>query len=298
MDILSTPVNPGIIEFRDYNYLAITGDKTNHFLQGQLTCDVSLLTAEKALLGAYLSVQGRVITSLRLIQHKSQLLLQLPSNISEVVYSKLNRIAALSRVKLQFNHEIQTVGILGSNVTEKLQTYFSSTPTAPMQALHEHDLMLLRITKEEQFMVIGTAQSINHFKQKVILPEISDSNWQLSLIKAGLVEIDATTTEHFTPHEIDLPGQNAVSFTKGCYVGQEIVARMQYLGKLKQHLQLLQWQTPPVCQILDKVFNQEQRAAGQIAAIASHKNQQVALVVLRDDAIKTALYTKDNTLLL
>ncbi|MFN7098459.1 MAG: YgfZ/GcvT domain-containing protein [Gammaproteobacteria bacterium] len=290
----TSPTQPTVVSLANYSYLTTIGDKAIHFLQGQLSCDVNLLSTEQTVMGAYLNIQGRIITTLRLLRHNDQLLLQLPSNLSELVSQKLNRIAMLSRVKLQPSDDLQTIGIIGQHAGEQLQRYFTTIPTVPLQSIHEHGLTLIRITSNEQFMLIGSAESITAFAQQVRLSDGSFNDWLLQLIAAKLVEIDAFTSEQFTPHEIGLPEQGAVSFTKGCYVGQEIVARMQYLGKLKQHLQLLHWHTPPVCQRLDKVFNQDHKAVGQIAVIAQYHNQQSALVVLRDDHVGALLFTSQH----
>jgi folate-binding protein YgfZ len=294
MLINSSQTQPAIIELPEYSYLTIDGDKAIHFLQGQLTCDVNALTTEQALIGAYLNVQGRVITTLRIFHHEHQLLLQVPRDLIELVYNKLNRVALLSRVKIQIQNDIKTIGFFGGNISEKLQSYFTSTPTLPMQAIFYRGLTLLRVAKHEQFILIGLHPAITDFTKHISLPHANYEYWLSGLIMEKIVEINAKTSEQFTPHEIDLPAHNAVSFTKGCYVGQEIVARMQYLGKLKQHLQLLHWQSPPSCQILDKLFNQEQKSVGQIASIVKIDNMQYALAVLRDDHVNALLFTEKN----
>lgn len=258
-----------------YQYVAVTGDKNRAFLQGQLSCDVNLLTEKVAVFGAYLNTKGRVIATVRIFMLNNQLLLQIPQSVAEVVLTKLNRVAALSRVKLLPCPEINTLGIVTTN------------------AVATDDTALLCINNANQYMLIGTPEIITARVQALGLSAGSDALWHYGLIQNKLIEIDAQTTEQFTPHELDLPSHNAVSFTKGCYVGQEIVARMQYLGKLKQHLQLLQWQQP-LCQRLDQLFNDKQQAVGEIISLVNLDNKQYALAVLRDDAKDLPLFTKDH----
>lgn len=286
-----TMTNTPILQLLEYSYLTISGDKSIHFLQGQLSCDVNTLAAEQGKFSAYLNVQGRVISTIRLFHHHEHLLLQVPSNIVETVLNKLSRVAMLSRVTIKPMQNLQTIGILSSNPKEKLQSYFSFIPDLPMQTFHENNITLICIIPNQQYMLVGSADTLCNFKQETTSVQ---PLWLYYLIKERLVEVDALISEQFTPHEIDLPAHNAVSFTKGCYVGQEIVARMQYLGKLKQHLQLLSWTSPPVGCILDKLYNQEKKSVGQLAAIVTINNTQYALAVLRDDHQHAALFTSQN----
>ncbi|MBX9705046.1 MAG: hypothetical protein K5Q00_02235 [Gammaproteobacteria bacterium] len=226
----------------EYSYFTVSGDKSLHFLQGQLSCDVNLLNDKQVIFGAYLNIKGRVIATVRVIKLNEQILLQIPSSLADTVITRLSRIAQLSRVSI-----------------------------APLSS-------------------IETVESI----EKLIFSGSSREHWLQHLIQIKLVEITQETTELFTVHDINLPAHEAVSFTKGCYVGQEIVARMQYLGKLKQGLQYLKWPTPPICLNGAQLFDENSAPAGQIALSCILENTQHALVVLKDSAMGKKLYTEQR----
>lgn len=257
--------SPGYISLPHYRYFSVTGDKTLSFLQGQFTCDVNQVSESQAVFGAYLDIKGRVISTLRLLKADDKLLLQLPESMVATVIPRLTRVAMLSRVKLTPEPELTTIGIIGTHT----ETDFSLYPVSVGQA--------------EQLMLIGTQKSVKNLLEK---HTFSDPNvWIYGLIQSRLVEVDAQTTGQFTPHDLDLPAQDAVSFTKGCYVGQEIVARMQYLGKLKQHLQQLQWPTPPERDNNTPLYDENQQVVGHIVMLCTLGSQQHALAVVRDNAV-------------
>lgn len=274
-----------------YRYFSLSGDKALAFLQGQLSCDVNRISDTQAVFGAYLNIKGRVITTLRLLKIDGKLLLQLPESLADIVVSRLARVAMLSRVTLTPEPELTTLGIIGEDTIPALgmdvipQVTMSITQSNP-------DSALVRIAQAELFMLIGSKKSMTPFLKD---PSPVDQNvWLYQLIQSRLVEIDTQTTEQFTPHELDLSAHEAVSFTKGCYVGQEIVARMQYLGKLKQHLQQLQWHIPPLRSNNAPLYDQEQKIVGYTVMICNVENEQYALAVIRDGAKLNGGITNEN----
>lgn len=124
------------------------------------------------------------------------------------------------------------------------------------------------------------------------------NNWLLHDIFAGIPTIIPETSGEFTPHDINLPQLGGVSFNKGCYTGQEIVARMQFLGKLKQRLYRIRLQAETLPAPNTKLFvaeNSEQREIGSIVntAFDSAQNCYLALAILREDSLKQQIHLQN-----
>lgn len=124
-------------------------------------------------------------------------------------------------------------------------------------------------------------------------PSVNDEfeKWKLENIQKGIPTVYPETIGLFTPHQLNLQLLNAISFNKGCYTGQEIVARMQYLGKLKQQMYRVSFIGQDVILPGTKIYNQNSQEVGELvdSAFESQKKQQ-ALVVLNNNAVAEALY--------
>jgi tRNA-modifying protein YgfZ len=120
-------------------------------------------------------------------------------------------------------------------------------------------------------------------------------NWKLQNIQAGIPTIYPETVGLFTPHQINLQLLNAVSFTKGCYTGQEIIARMQYLGKLKQQMYRVSIGCEKNFTPGTKLYNDAEQEVGELvdAAFAAPQNLQ-ALVVLNNSAIAQSIHIESS----
>lgn len=110
----------------------------------------------------------------------------------------------------------------------------------------------------------------------------TDPQWHASLVKQGIAQVYPETSETFTPHDLNYPAIGAVSFSKGCYVGQEIVARMQHRGTLKKHLQQIVLHTDQL-KPGDKLYH-EDKVVGQIADFTATDSGLLSLAVLADSA--------------
>ena len=164
----------------------------------------------------------------------------------------------------------------------------------------EHFIIIKVPDTVSRFIMIGTNNDIQKQWQSLRghAKLAQQQLWELQNIKAGMPTIYQNTINIFTPHQLNLPALNGVSFTKGCYTGQEIVARMQYLGKLKQHL----YHADIHCQISpnmsDKIFiisENNMNEMGTVVNVAmSNNNQYEILAVLQDNAIEQSPFIIQN----
>ncbi len=226
-------MNNFICDLNDFKFIQLTGEKTAPFLQGQLTCDIREVTEQQSRLAAHCNRKGKVQAIMRVMQLNGHFYLELPNSLLDSTLQHLLSIALLSRVRLT-SAELISLGCYGEELSHSLQ-----------QMLIPTECTKIRIS-DIRFEVIGPPDTIETIRStlKQQFPLLSEDYWQWLDIKAGIPWIYPETQNLFTPHMLDLPKLAAVSFKKGCYVGQEVIARTHYLGKTKRQLQKITITSP------------------------------------------------------
>lgn len=197
--------------------LKLTGSKTQEFLQGQLTCDMRELSQHGAYsLAAVCDHRGRMLANFWVINWHTDFLLILPKSLSETVKNHLQKYAQFSKVSITPENNFfiaELTKIQQSRITEGV---------------------LITLPSKNRELIIAQQNPLPRIK---VNPD--ELTWRKNNITDQLVILCDKTSLLFTPQMINLEKLGGVSFTKGCYVGQEIVARTEYLGKLKRHLHRL-----------------------------------------------------------
>ncbi len=203
-----------LISLSHHGLLKISGSDAQKFLQGQLTCDVTKLQDTTSCMGAHCNPQGRIISLFYLFQWQEAYYLVMLREMIPIALHALKKYAIFYKTEL--NDVSNLFEIVGMTTTNTLVT--NSIVTIPVTA---------------------TRHMIIREKQENTEPEkfhAHDDEWLCLDITDGIPHIHPATSSKFLPHELNLPALHAVSFDKGCYTGQEIIARMHYRGKLKQQL--------------------------------------------------------------
>lgn len=216
----------------------VKGPDTAKFLQGQVTCDIRELTGNNTLLGAQCTIKGRVLASFRAVQiDQESIALLMPADNIDATLKNLGKYIVFSKAKLHdCRAEFRIIGCYGIDAEKSLSTIFPTIPQQINTWIEYQGNYLVKIDEQRFECWITTENYAQLSAQLKSTCEIASSNlWQLLDIRAGLYWITSASAEQFTPHELNYPYINAVSFRKGCYTGQEIVARMHYRGKLKRH---------------------------------------------------------------
>ena len=226
--------------------LRIGGEDAAHFLQGQLSSDVGLLAGGGTQLGAYMTPQGRVIALLRLHRTEDAIYALLPAELLERVSALLRRFVLRSRVQLQIAADLQVGWIGTSALSESVDpAAYDATRTMsaipPTAATH---VVAFDYAPGRQVVAVppDAWRSMTGLSSTRARPGIQDE-WLAQDIADGLPQIFAATSEQFVPQMLNLDLLHAISFTKGCYTGQEIVARTQNLGRIKRRT--FRYRVPP-----------------------------------------------------
>ncbi|OFA07651.1 CAF17-like 4Fe-4S cluster assembly/insertion protein YgfZ [Duganella phyllosphaerae] len=228
--------------------IALDGEESAKFLHSQLTNDVEHLGADDVRLAGYCSPKGRLLASFLMWRSATTIFLQLPREIQAPVQKRLSMFVLRAKTKLTDATELPgmevVLGFGGDKAEVVLQNWFDALPAKPFTRV-EHPLgTLLRVAdafgfaRYQWLMSAATADTIAaELADKLVVG--GAQAWRLAEIHSGVPQIDKTTQEQFVPQMVNFELLGAVNFKKGCYPGQEIVARSQYLGKLKRRTTLV-----------------------------------------------------------
>ncbi len=206
----------------DFSLLSVTGADAATFLQGQVTCDVVNLPPRQAGLGAFCSPKGRVISTFIIWRRMEDFVLLVPADLAMPLLERLSRYVLRAKVELSVLTDQYAVGIIVSAQSDLPENY----PAKPWAA-SEETLCLPAIDGVRRWLTIRCEGAV----EPTVL-----AGWQSQDICLGWPWLTLATSEHYIPQSLNLDKLGAVSFNKGCYTGQEIVARTHYLGKAKRSL--------------------------------------------------------------
>lgn len=280
--ILSTYLenNPACIELKHWIPVKIVGENAESFLQGQLTCDVTKITAEQASLSALCNHQGRVLAIFVLVKRGQDYYCILPGTIADDFIKHLTKFAVFSRVNLSKANPAFIYAYLGSNAVSLLQQKFEKLPQRAYEVYSDEQQLVLNISSLTPLYLLWQDQPLKG--------EVSeqDLGWKLVSILSGQPAIYSETKAVATPHMLNLPALDAVSFNKGCYVGQEIIARTHYLGKSKRHLWLAAISSELMLTPGESIYSDGQEVGVLIDSV-SIAGATIALVILQDPIDRT-----------
>jgi folate-binding protein YgfZ len=240
----SHPASPScaLNDLSHFGLIQVQGEDAVQFLQGQFTNDIREVTEQHSNLSAWCSPKGRMLANFRVMRRGSAYLLQMPLAQLETVLKRLRMFVLRSKVTVtDASDEWARFGLTGECAQTLLQPYFESLPETANATLVAGDSLLIRMPgPRPRFELIGPVAELSGIWEACEDQATPmDSNfWALQEIRAGIPTVYPETREAFVPQMANMQLIDGVSFTKGCYTGQEVVARMQYLGKLKRRMYL------------------------------------------------------------
>jgi folate-binding protein YgfZ len=199
-----------------YGLLAVTGADARAFLHAQLTNDIQNLPAERAALAGWCTAKGRLLASFLVIPSSDGFLLQLARDLAPAVTKRLSMFVFRSKVRI--NDESDAWAQYGVWQPAPRLAWDGDAVTVPVD--------------EGRSLKIGKGLSLPATR--------SEEDWTLEEIRAGRPLISAATQDQFVPQMVNFETLGAINFQKGCYPGQEIVARAQYRGEVKRRLKRIQ----------------------------------------------------------
>jgi folate-binding protein YgfZ len=230
----------GFCELAQWGVIRFSGADAQDFLHNQLTCDVNALQPGRSTYGAYCTPKGRVLATFLLWRAEQGFFMQLPSSLREPIQKQLAKFILRSKVNAaDATGEWMLAGVMGKDAAALVQRVTGAAPQAVHQVAQTPAGMVIRlpgdrfeiaVVREKSQAVLGTLAAEAESE--------SPEDWQRQVIRAGVPVILPSTQEEFVPQMINLDLIGGVSYEKGCYPGQEIVARMHFRGTLKQRMYL------------------------------------------------------------
>lgn len=222
----------GFYIMSEHTLFRISGPDAVTFLQGQLTADIEKLNIHESTFAAHCNAKGRMISSFLIFRESNDsFLFRVKKHLFEHASTALKKYIVFSKAELKLVEDIQSIALLGENavdVMEKIQAsaevFVSLKLDASGWANHYVELLL---TREQLAKATPILQSLS--------PQ-TENERVLAQSLHGIAEVNKP--EKFLPQELNFDQIGAVSFKKGCYTGQEVIARLHYRGSLKKHLRV------------------------------------------------------------
>ncbi|WP_394203239.1 CAF17-like 4Fe-4S cluster assembly/insertion protein YgfZ [Marinagarivorans algicola] len=284
--------NLGLIPLSDYRIITLTGPDALAFLQGQCTCDFGVFAQEQWLRGAHCNPKGRMISSFTAAQLAPEVIgLRVHHSIATQTIEAFKKYLVFSKAQCELS-EYLAVGLTQASVAALavvLRPEPSLTPEQPLTPeparAPEPPINLAQlVTRTSTYGLLLTGHHmaelwltpeqlralIDHLiQQNIAQPLLAPALWQHMMIEQGIAEVTELTTQRFLPQAFNYDAIGAVSFKKGCYTGQEIIARMHYKGQSKQRLHLLRSHDANLS-LGQPLLNTAGKAVGEVINASGH----------------------------
>ena len=262
-----------ICDLSHYGLIAAYGDDAETFLQGQFTNDISHVDLTHSQLSSFCSPKGRMLANFRVFKRDETWYLSLPYELLEATLSRLRMFVMRSKVTLEdADDALVRFGLNGPQAAGQLKAITGSIPEEIDAVTQRKDTTIIRVAGiEPRFEIYGLLDGMTQLWQSldVDAAPVGANIWELLNIQAGIPVIVAQTTEAFVPQMANMELINGVDFKKGCYTGQEIVARMHYLGKLKRRMYRINIDTRQAPVPGDSLFAEESKGGSGTGTIVS-----------------------------
>lgn len=283
-----------LTDLGDQGLLSLSGVQSTKFLQGQVTCDVNALKGSTSILGAICNLKGRVTASFRLIQPRPNageaecILMLMHRELVPSTLATLSKYAVFSKTSLlDHSGDYRQFGVAGPDPSTALATLFTEIPVATDHIVQGDLATLIRVDAERFIVLVPQVNAEAVWRKLAANATLAGLPfWQLLNVRAGVAVIEPDISGGFVPQMLNYQALGAVSFKKGCYTGQEIVARMQYLGKLKRRLYRLAADSIKVCHpgVAITLVDSEQEVGQVVFAAQADVTTQEILAVLTQEA--------------
>ncbi|MBX8461851.1 tRNA-modifying protein YgfZ [Enterobacter sp. RIT637] len=274
----------------DWALATLTGADAEKYLQGQVTADVAQLTEHQHLLAAHCDPKGKMWSNLRLFRRQDGFALIERRSLRDAQLTELKKYAVFSKVTIASDDEHVLLGVAGFQARAALKNLFSELPDAEKQVVSEGETSILWFEHPaERFLLVtdvATAERVTEALRGEA--QLNNSQQWLALnIEAGLPVIDAVNSAQFIPQATNIQALGGISFKKGCYTGQEMVARAKFRGANKRALWTLAGRAsrvPEAGEDLELKMGENWRRTGTVlAAVQLDDGRLLVQVVMNND---------------
>lgn len=265
------------VSLSDYGVIELIGPQSEQFLQGQLSCDLRELTANNWLYASHCDNKGKALAILFVARWADRLLLITSKDALQVSISQLQKFGVFSQTTIRdASADFPLYGIFGTaapaRVAELLGQPLAVDVAQPVSA--SDDQLVLQVgTDPEQYLLVRNSTMATNSDPQL---------WHLLEIDRGRATLQSATIQQFVPQMLNVQALHGISFKKGCYIGQETIARMKYLGKQKRALFHLRGQGQPTAAgvVVEQQLGANWRTAGTVINAVSRAEHQLELLAV------------------
>ncbi len=279
-----------LISLEDWALSTISGPDSEKYLQGQVTADVAVISESQHLLVAHCDAKGKMWSNLRLFRQGDGFAWIERRSLRDEQLVALKKYAVFSKVTIAADEESVLLGVAGFQVRAALANLFPALPDESTQVVRSGATTLLWFgLPEERFLVItdmaGAESLVSALKESAQLN--GSAQWLSLNIEAGLPVIDAVNSVQFIPQATNIQALGGISFKKGCYTGQEMVARAKFRGANKRAMWFLRGtaaRVPEAGEDLEMQMGENWRRTGTVlAATQLDEGSVLVQVVMNND---------------
>ncbi len=289
-----------ITDLSHYGLLRVEGADAAAFLQNQTGNDVRAVEPQHSQLSSYSSPKGRMYAVFRLFRVNDSFILRMPAEIIPALHKRLQMFVLMSKVKLSTAGDTWLrIGVAGPAAETVLRSELGAVPRA-VNAVTVHDnTIIIRVPGTQRYELYGSPEAMEAMWRRLSakLKPVGRDAWPLLDILNGIPTVYARTSEHFVPQMANLQLIDALSFKKGCYPGQEVVARMQYLGKLKRRMYRFEFEAEaapePGTEIVALIDGTSHETGEIVDARPLGQQRYTALAVLQSSNLGQPLRLRD-----
>lgn len=274
----------------DWALANITGADAEKYLQGQVTADVALLKPNEHLLCAHCDAKGKMWSNLRLFHRGEGFALIERRSLRDTQLNELKKYAVFSKVTIEPDDNSVLLGLAGFQARAALANIFTVLPDEENPVMQDGATTLLWFNLPvERFLLITDVETAQTLVEKLRGEvQLNDSQQWLALdIEAGLPVIDSANSAQFIPQATNIQALGGISFKKGCYTGQEMVARAKFRGANKRALWYLAGSAsrlPQAGEDLELKMGENWRRTGSVLAASKLDDGRVLIqAVLNND---------------
>ena len=292
--MLNTPdiTNNWFCSLPGFSLLSVSGKDTLSFLNNQLSNDLAKVSENQGQLNVYCNPKGRAYCCFLVFAHGQHYYLRTTAAIMDTVIKRLQMYILRAEVQLH-RSELKGIGIGGPNAGEIVAEHFGQTPDQTGAVIHHQSTTVIRaFGNYERYEIYTPPEQLSSWLEKLEHSAQAGDEWLWRRydILSGIPNLYPETSEHFVPQMLNLDILGGLSFSKGCYPGQEVVSRTHYLGNLKRRMyrfSTAQTHVAPGTPIFVPAYSKDQANGEVIDACPDNDNITQGLAVLRRQGLET-----------
>ncbi|AFP85652.1 folate-binding protein YgfZ [secondary endosymbiont of Heteropsylla cubana] len=280
-----------LISLEDWVLVMLNGKDTIKYLQGQLTCDVCSLKGNQFCFSAHCNPKGKMLSYLCVFHYYDGIGLFERRSVLDFQLKEMKKYAVFSKTRIIVNDSVVLLGLAGFQARVAMNKLFTVLPDISCPVVYHQNTTVLYFNLPKPRFLLITTPTICDMFQKILMGQVQLNNSQqwLSLeIEAGYPIIDSANVEEFIPQAVNIQALGGISFTKGCYIGQEIVARAKYRGANNRALYWCSGVSsylPDIGDSLELKIGNNWKPTGKVLAACRLKNNIIYVQVVLNNTL-------------